>query len=166
MKKMFPFLVIVGFLSASTPQKQIVDDEIEKVFQLLNELRATGCSCGENYYAPAPEVIWSETLEEAAKRHAQDMFEYDFMDHIGSDGTGCVQRAEESGYEGVYVGENVAVGPMGDPEGLMGAWQASPDHCENMMDTRFLEVGIAKVDNPENGLSYWVQVFGEPDSEE
>lgn len=162
MKKALPILLIITFLTASVPQNQTADDEVEKVFQLLNELRAKGCNCGEKYFPVASELVWNENLAMAAERHAQDMFENDFNEHEGTDGTKVLDRALDAGYGGVAVGENIARGPLGDPVGLMGAWQASEGHCKNMMDPDFLEVGIAKVDNPENGLSYWVQVFGQP----
>ena len=67
-----------------------------------------------------------------------------------------------SGYRETLVGENIAYGPKSADEVVRG-WLDSPGHCENIMDVRFSEVGIAYAagSGSKPGL-YWVQVFAAP----
>ena len=66
------------------------------------------------------------------------------------------------GYQEKLVGENIAYGPESVEEVVRG-WLDSPGHCENIMDPRFAEMGIAYSTGQisRHGL-YWVQVLAEP----
>ena len=71
-----------------------------------------------------------------------------------------IERRER--YKWRMVGENVASGPTTADE-VMEGWLASPHHCENLMDPRYTDMGIAYVVDPksESGV-YWAQVFALP----
>ena len=71
-------------------------------------------------------------------------------------------RVRATGYAETLVGENIAYGPKSVPEVVRG-WLDSPDHCENIMDPRFREMGIALAQGSgrKHGL-YWVQVLAAP----
>ena len=64
------------------------------------------------------------------------------------------------------VGENIAYGPS-SPDEVVRGWLDSVGHCENIMDPRFVEMGIAYAvghapqGNAGRGL-YWVQVLADP----
>ena len=60
------------------------------------------------------------------------------------------------------MGENIAYGPKSAEEVVQG-WLSSPGHCENIMDPRFAEMGIAYAPGraSRRGL-YWVQVLADP----
>ena len=60
------------------------------------------------------------------------------------------------------IGENVAAGPDSALQVVSG-WVGSPEHCANIMDARFTQMGIAyRVDwGRESGI-YWAQEFGLP----
>jgi uncharacterized protein YkwD len=66
------------------------------------------------------------------------------------------------GYREKLVGENIAYGPESTEE-VMRGWLDSPGHCENIMDPRFAEMGIAFAPGhaSKRGL-YWVQVLAAP----
>jgi uncharacterized protein YkwD len=67
------------------------------------------------------------------------------------------------GYKEKLVGENIAYGPESVEEVVRG-WLDSPEHCENIMDPRFAEMGIASAagrSGPRRGL-YWVQLLAAP----
>jgi uncharacterized protein YkwD len=68
------------------------------------------------------------------------------------------------GYHEKLVGENIAYGPKSVEEVVQG-WLDSPGHCENIMDPRFAEMGIALAQGraSRHGL-YWVQLLVEPSS--
>jgi uncharacterized protein YkwD len=102
---------------------------------------------------PVPPLVWNAQLGAAAAAHATDMYANNYFSHISPQGSSPIQRAQQAGYTGSYVGENIAKGytAIGD---VMLAWQLSEAHCKAMMDTLYKEMGAAKC----NG--YWVQEFG------
>ena len=74
------------------------------------------------------------------------------------------QRVERAGF-GAHriVGENIAAGAM-SPHEVTEGWLASPAHCENIMDGRFTQIGIAyrrESRTPTRGM-YWTQDFAAP----
>ena len=66
------------------------------------------------------------------------------------------------GYQEELVGDNIACGPKSAEEVVQG-WLDSPGHCENIMDPRFAEMGIAYAPGQaaKHGL-YWVQLLAAP----
>ena len=47
------------------------------------------------------------------------------------------------------------------PERVMQDWLHSPEHCANIMEPRFTEMGVAyAVNNASEGGIYWAQSFG------
>jgi uncharacterized protein YkwD len=72
------------------------------------------------------------------------------------------QRVRAAGYQENLVGENIAYGPKSIDEVVQG-WLDSPDHCENIMDPRFSQMGIAYAPGQlaRHGL-YWVQLLAAP----
>ena len=72
------------------------------------------------------------------------------------------ERVRAVGYKETLVGENIAYGPPSADDVVKG-WLDSPGHCENIMDPRFTEMGLAYAPGraPKPGL-YWVQLFAAP----
>jgi uncharacterized protein YkwD len=102
-------------------------------------------------------------LSNAALTHSQSMARYDEFDHRGHDGSSPATRVQRAGY-GSYliVGENIAAGAM-TPAEVTEGWLQSPAHCENIMDARFAEIGIAyAVNTASSELVYWTQDFAGP----
>ena len=58
-----------------------------------------------------------------------------------------------NGYKSFMVGENIARGQQSIQE-VMDAWIKSPDHCRNLMNAGFKEIGVSQYND------YWVQDFG------
>jgi hypothetical protein len=82
--------------------------------------------------------------------------------HEGYDGSTPAQRVAATGYRYQLVGENIASGPQSAAEAVAG-WLASPGHCENIMDPRFSESGVAYAANSSGTPRvYWVQEFAAP----
>ncbi len=134
-----------------------------RILGLVNAARAAGRRCGAKYFAPAAPLSLDPSLARAALAHSQEMSRYSAFDHRGHDGSTPTQRVERAGY-GAHriIGENIASGPMSPAEVTEG-WLASPAHCENIMDGRFTQIGIAyaATRNPQVGL-YWTQDFAAP----
>ena len=134
----------------------------ERALELVNEVRASGTRCGQRSFAPTSPVTLSVTLATVAYGHAADMAEHDYFEHEDLSGRSPAQRVRAAGYQEKLVGENIAYGPKSIDEVVQG-WLHSPDHCENIMDPRFAQMGIAYAPGQlsRRGL-YWVQLLAAP----
>jgi uncharacterized protein YkwD len=131
-----------------------------RVLELVNEARRDGQRCGSRTFAPAAGLSLEPTLSEVALRHSEDMARLSELSHQGSDGSTPAQRVRAGGFQsrGV-VGENVAAGAASADEVVRG-WLASPEHCENLMDGRFSQMGVAYAVNLESSSAiYWTQLL-------
>jgi uncharacterized protein YkwD len=133
-----------------------------RALELVNEVRARGTRCGARAFAPAPPLTFSGTLAGVALGHAADMAAHDYFEHENRAGKSPADRVRASGYLEKWVGENIAYGPK-TIEDVVQGWLDSPGHCENIMDPRFVEMGIAYAAGrtSRHGL-YWVQLLAEP----
>lgn len=133
-----------------------------RALQLVNDVRARGARCGGRTFAPAPPMALSGTLANVALGHAADMARHNYFEHLDLSGNSPADRVRAVGYSERLVGENIAYGPKSVEEVVQG-WLDSPGHCENIMDPRFAEMGIAFASGQvqRHGL-YWVQVLAEP----
>jgi uncharacterized protein YkwD len=133
-----------------------------RTLELVNEVRARGARCGERSFQPAPPVRLSGTLASVAFGHAADMAKHNYFEHEDLRGRSPADRVRAVGYREKLVGENIAYGPKSAEEVVQG-WLSSPGHCENIMDPRFAEMGIAYAPGhaSKRGL-YWVQLLADP----
>jgi len=133
-----------------------------RALQLVNDVRARGTRCGEHSFGPVAPVRLSDTLATVASGHAIDMAEHNYFEHQDLSGRSPADRVRAVGYREKLVGENIAYGPKSADEVVQG-WIDSPDHCENIMDPRFAEMGIAFASgqSAKHGL-YWVQLLAAP----
>jgi uncharacterized protein YkwD len=144
------------------PARADADQIAAELLQRINRARAAPRRCGDKSFPPAPALQSSGLLRRAAEAHTQEMLEHDYFAHQGYDGSTPAQRVAATGYRYLLVGENIASGPQSAAEAAEG-WLASPAHCENIMDPRFSETGIAyAANNSGTPRIYWVQEFGAP----
>jgi uncharacterized protein YkwD len=133
-----------------------------RALQLVNAVRARGARCGARLFGAAPPVRLSDTLASVAFGHAADMANHDYFEHEDLAGRSPADRVRAAGYTEKLVGENIAYGPETADEVVAG-WLSSPGHCENIMDPRFVEMGLAFAAGRKgkHGL-YWVQLLADP----
>jgi uncharacterized protein YkwD len=144
------------------PARTDADEICSELLQRINRARAQPRRCGNKAFSPAAPLQPSALLRRAAEAHAQDMVSHNYFAHEGNDGSTPAQRITAAGYRYQIVGENIASGPQSAAETAEG-WLASPAHCENIMDPRFSESGIAYAANGSGTPHiYWVQVFAAP----
>lgn len=149
----FIFLVLFLVLCLSDCDKPTKEDFILEILREVNEIRLTGCFCGEDSMPPVHPLLWDDALDMAAQRHVSDMSQNNFLDHIGTDGSTPYQRAAEAGFEGAFIGENIARGYLTIHD-VMNQWISSPSHCRTIMDDHYYFIAVAYDDY------YWVQLFG------
>ena len=138
------------------PEVTTTASEFDQAFiDAVNTYRQNGCTCGSQAMPPVAALNWDALLTIAAQRHANDMLDNDFFSHTGSDGSSSSGRVTDAGYNWLSVGENIAFGYTGI-ETVVDAWIDSEDHCRNIMNASFTEMGAAQKGK------YWVQTFGRP----
>jgi len=135
----------------------------ERALKLVNEVRAAGTRCGARRFAPAPPLTLSDTLGGVALGHASDMAQHDYFEHVDLTGRSPADRVRAVGYPEKLVGENIAYGPETVEEVVKG-WLGSPEHCENIMDARFAQMGLGYAAGEAGGRRglYWDQLLAAP----
>ena len=131
-----------------------------RVLELTTRARATARRCGSQHFAPAPPLTLDAKLGQVALAYARDMAAFGYMSHTGRDGSSPQTRITRSGYRWSEVGENLARGIM-TPEEVVEGWLHSPEHCANLMDPKFRQMGVAFAVNPRDEAGvYWAMEFG------
>lgn len=133
-----------------------------RVLTLVNRARAAPRRCGSKAIPATSPLTRNGELDAMALAYAEELVRLGRFDHRGADGSLAVDRVARSGYRARIVGENLAAGPTTADEVVAG-WLASPGHCENVMEARFTQMGIAYVDKPASRYGIiWVQLFATP----
>jgi hypothetical protein len=134
---------VLGFASQIDP---------EKIIQLTNQDRLT---------AGVTTLKENKLLDQAALAKATDMFEHNYWAHVSPTGTEPWYFITSSGYQYQHAGENLAR-DFSNPDDVVKAWMASPTHRQNLLDSRYKDIGVAVMDGTINGVetTLVVQMFG------
>lgn len=136
---------ILGYSSQIPPQK---------IVELTNQRRAAlGLS----------QLTVDDRLSDAARRKAADMFNKNYWAHNAPDGTKPWSFVLAAGYSYLHAGENLAR-DFTNPENVVDAWMNSPSHRDNLLNSRYQNIGVAVVDGQLTGTetTLVVQMFGTP----
>ncbi|MEK7639613.1 MAG: CAP domain-containing protein [Patescibacteria group bacterium] len=100
-------------------------------------------------------------LDQAAQRKAKDMLARNYFAHTTPDGKRFWTWIDGTGYNYSLAGENLAI-DFSTPEAAHSALLASPTHKENIMNTRYKEIGVAVVTGTMDGqeTTVLVEMFG------
>ena len=103
------------------------------------------------------DVAFDSRLNLAAQKHAQDMVDNDYFNHISQDGRAPWDRVRAEGYNYAFVGENIAQSQQSD-SGVIGAWQTSSAHDALMRrgDVEDFALGVAGLGTE----ARWVLLMG------
>lgn len=145
----------------ATPRPEDGATVSRRVLELVNEARGRGRSCGAQAFNATSPLKLSPALGRAALAHSLDMATRDYFDHTAPEGSTPASRATRAGYAWRVVGENIAAG-VATPEEVVAGWLQSPGHCQNLMDPRFTDMGVAYGVNPKDPTAiFWTQLFGQ-----
>lgn len=124
----------------------------KKLIELTNEQRAKN---------GLPQVSENEALNKAAILKAQNMFQENYWAHFAPSGKTPWDFILGSGYKFTYAGENLAKN-FYESNDVVSAWMASPTHRDNLLNSKYQDIGIAVVDGVLNGqkTTLIVQMFG------
>lgn len=88
-----------------------------------------------------PELQLNHRLTRAAQAKANDMTRRNYWSHNTPDGREPWLFIDETGYDYLKAGENLAYGFLTSDETVIG-WMNSPTHRDNMLNPEFSEVGF------------------------
>ncbi|KKU03463.1 MAG: hypothetical protein UX99_C0009G0003 [Candidatus Amesbacteria bacterium GW2011_GWB1_47_26] len=148
------FQVTINQLTINYPQILGYASQIspEEIIRLTNIQRtSSGLS----------EVELNSQLSAAAAQKAADMIARDYWAHVSPVGTQPWNFITQAGYSYRYAGENLAR-DFSDAKSVVDAWVASPSHRENLLNSRYQDIGIAVIDGQLEGreTTLVVQFFG------
>ncbi len=153
-------VLIVGiFLTSSFQQNALRSPSVAAVISaiLVDLANADRVSNGLGTLTLNP------TLVEVAQAKANDMAAKGYFAHTSPEGLDPWHWFQTVGYEYSLAGENLAV-DFSDSGDVERAWMNSPTHRDNILNTKFSEIGIATAQGIYQGRSttFVVQVFGVP----
>lgn len=132
----------------------------EEVLERVNAARGSARQCGRRHMPAAAPLKWDPALFAAASGHSVDMARRNYFDHRSPEGVNVSERVSASHYKWRSVGENLAGGSRSAAEAVQ-AWVDSAEHCENLMDAKFVDVAVACVQQPGTEWgTYWTMVLG------
>jgi len=111
-----------------------------------------------------PALQKNQKLLEAATAKLSDMFQLQYFEHNSPTGRKAADFIKDTGYEAIVAGENLALGNFESEQQLVQAWMDSPGHRANILNNKYLEIGIAAGQDVLNGRKVWlsVQIFAKP----
>lgn len=150
------FLLGASFGSSFFLQRTVLGANVtaDVLVDLTNESRLA------NNDAP---LLRNPTLDRAATLKGDDMSANGYFSHNSPTGITPWHWFQQAGYDFLYAGENLAIN-FTDAKQVRDAWLASPTHRENLLDTRFKEIGMSTVSGiyKDSPTIYVVQLFGTP----
>lgn len=125
---------------------------VQQVIELTNKERE------KQGLSPVSE---NEALDQAAQLKAQNMFEENYWAHFAPSGKTPWDFILGTGYKFSFAGENLAKNFYSSDE-VVKAWMASPTHKDNLLNSKYQDIGIAVVEGVLNGqkTTLVVQMFG------
>lgn len=103
----------------------------------------------------------NDQLSQAAKLKGENMFAEQYWAHTSPTGKTPWSFFNQVGYTYLYAGENLAR-DFADSAGVVDAWMNSPSHRENLLNSRYHEIGFAVVNGKygDSETTVVIQVFG------
>ena len=103
-------------------------------------------------------------LNATAEAKVKNMFQNQYFAHQSLSGLGVSDLANNFNYQFIAIGENLALGNFANDQALVQAWMDSPGHKENILNSRYQEIGVSVIKGSFEGKTTWlaVQHFGLP----
>ncbi len=111
-----------------------------------------------------PALVENAKLDAAALAKANDMFKNQYFEHVSPSGVDPGALAKSYGYDYIVEGENLILGNFKDEQEVVQDWMNSPGHRANILNMRYVDIGVAMVKGIYKGQTAWigVQEFGLP----
>ncbi len=96
----------------------------------------------ERQKAGVRELKYNSLLEKSAEAKVRDMFEKHYFEHTSPTGEALTDILNDTGYEYVVAGENLAMGKFATNQEVVDAWMESQGHRANILNGEYTDVGI------------------------
>lgn len=151
---MIIFQLVLNFSTVSNPQVLGIATNINA--EVLLELTSR-----ERIKHGLEALKFDQDLTRAAYQKAYHMFSHDYWSHNSPDGITPWSFISQQQYDYAYAGENLAR-DFDTSAGVVNAWMVSATHRENILQSKFVDVGFAVVNGKLNGVetTLVVQMFG------
>jgi uncharacterized protein YkwD len=154
-----------SFLDPLSVHDSVLSADTEKEREaVLNsfELDIIDLTNKERISRSLPPLIPQALLAQSARVKALDMYKKQYFEHDSPEGKGASDLAKASGYDFLIVGENLALGDFKTPASVVEAWMNSTGHRENILNTKYRDIGVSMISGTYNGKQalFIVQHFG------
>jgi uncharacterized protein YkwD len=106
-------------------------------------------------------LVSTPLLNQVAYDHSLDMGLRGYFDHPDLEGRSPFDRMKAAGYDGGWMGENIAAGHAGGAA-TFEQWRISPSHYANMVETHYRAIGIGRAYVAGSPYRwYWTTDFGD-----
>lgn len=155
------YIVLVGILHVSLsfiPSKTGLILGYASNITVNDLLKDTNEKRAENGLSP---VVLNDQLSQAAALKAANMFAEQYWAHVAPSGKDPWYFIRQIGYNYLYAGENLAR-DFPDSKSVVDAWMNSPTHRENIVNSRYKDIGFAVVNGKYGSYetTLVVQMFG------
>ena len=108
-----------------------------------------------------PELTINPKLNQAATQKAADMIQKNYWSHTSPEGKTPWSFIKKVDYQYLYAGENLAR-DFFDSQSVVAAWMDSPTHRDNILSSRYQEIGMVVINDVFQGqeTALVVQLFG------
>lgn len=143
------------------PNKNTSNEASVTVAGILAETNAQRIALGLSPFS------FNAQLTVAAQAKVADMISRQYFEHESPDGKGPGDLADAAGYEYLAVAENLALGDYENSVEVVEGWMDSPGHRENIVSTKYSDIGVAVGQGMFEGGLVWfaAQEFGRPASD-
>lgn len=142
-----PLLLLVSLLAVMVFLTPVVERKYPEVLGITANITAeelVNLTNKERAASGLPALTLDSQLSSAAMNKASDMLSKNYWAHNAPDGTTPWVFIKAAGYDYLYAGENLARG-FTSASDAMGAWMASPGHKDNILSSKYKDVGFAIV---------------------
>ena len=151
------FIIALFFTLVNTGQENIALGASISTGEMINLTNNSRTEAGLH------SLLVNEKLMEAARKKADDMFEFQYFDHNSPSGLTPWDFIRSTGYDYKYAGENLAIDFV-TAASAHRALMESSSHRENILNSKYTEIGIVAIEGTFNGNKsiIIVEEFGSP----
>jgi len=139
------------------------EEKFKTIIHYLREDIPLECDDQQALVGPSDCTIDSSELDSASQEHSDDMAKNNFVSNEGSDGSTPKERAENNGYNGEHVVEEVLSQDLSSgetiPHMIEKAIKSKKGFCSMVLDKQALHISVKKAQNGDK--AYWTFMYGD-----
>lgn len=159
------YILLFGLLQLGFKYIALVKPGILGIASNVNQQKLIELTNAERQKLSLGTLSENSALDQAAVAKAANMFEENYWAHFSPSGKDPWGFIKSAGYGFSVAGENLAKN-FQNSDDVVVAWMNSPSHRDNIVNSKYKEIGIAVVNGTLNGeeTTLVVQMFGTPAS--